>query len=500
MRLRNESANHTQNDVTQYDTNIGSVSDNDTTPKRTRRLYLRDNLAAMREMEDHAIDLVYLDPPFNSNRNYKIVFRGPKPLRPAAHLPAFEDVWTWDESTEELSEELFRDVAGRFVSDTIRGLMKILGRDRMMAYLVNIAPRLVELRRVMRETATVYLHCDPTASHYLKVVMDAVFGRENFRNEIAWCYRGGGVPRNDFARKHDVILRYSKSDSYMFNTQFTEYSEASKSLVQSRGGVSIDDKARDLNRGAHMPDWWYDINSLQTWSPERTGYPTQKPVRLLERIINASSNAGDTVLDPFCGCGTTMVAAERLGRSWIGVDIEPMALSVLQQRFEGERIDVNFEVEGLPSTSTSDFKRWSEMGISEPKRFERAAITRIPGCTPWRDLQNAGLGIEGIVNLSADAERVGRAVVRVIGGDPSDPRALRDLRRSIESRNQDGLVAALLIYASEPALELQMEAKQTGKIEVGGVTHQRLSVASLNQVFDQINQNRPVLPLLPNPD
>ena len=195
-----------------------------------------------------------------------------------------------------------------------------------------------------------------------------------------------------------------------------------------------------------------------------------------------------------------MVAAERLERSWIGIDIEPMALSVLQQRFKGERIDVDFEVDGLPSTSTNHLKLWSEMAVSEPKRFERAAITRIPGCTPWRDLQNAGLGIDGIVKLSADAKRVGHAVVRVTGRDPSDPSPLRDLRRSTERRNQHGLDAALLIYVSEPAPELQMEAKQTGEIEVGGVTHQRLSVASLNQVFDQINRNQPVLPLLPKLD
>ena len=451
----------------------------------------------MREMTDNVVDLVYLDPPFNSNRNYKIVFRGPEPLRPTAYLPAFEDVWTWDESAEDLSEELFRGVAGRTVADTIRGLMKLLGRDRMMAYLVNIAPRLVELRRVMRETGTVYLHCDPTASHYLKIVMDAVFGRENFRNEVAWCYRGGGVPRNDFARKHDVILRYSKSDSYLFNTQFTDYSEASKTLVQSRGGVSIDDKTRDLNRGAHMPDWWSDINSLQTWSPERTGYPTQKPVRLLERIINASSNPGDTVLDPFCGCGTSMVAAERLGRSWIGIDVEPLALSVLRQRFEAERIDSDFEVDGLPSTEATDIENWTALAVSDPLRFERAAITRIKGCMPWRNQQDVGLGIDAVITLRTDSEDSRHAIVRVAGRDPSNANILRDLHRAVERGGNDGVVAGLLVYPSEPEQEIQTEAKRAGEIEVGGQVYQRLGVASLYEVFDRINRNLPVLPNLP---
>ena len=494
MRPRNESVNSTQNDVTQYDTNIGSVSDNDTTPIRIRRLYLRDNLEAMRAMEDGTVDLVYLDPPFNTNRTYKIVFRGPELLRPTAHLPAFEDVWTWDASTEDLSEGLFKGVAGRTVADTIQGLMKMLGRDRMMAYLVNIAPRLVELRRVMRETGTVYLHCDPTASHYLKVVMDAVFGRENFRNEIAWCYRGGGVPRNDFARKHDVVLRYSKSDQYLFNPQFTEYSQASKTLVQSRGGVSIDDKKRDLERGAHMPDWWSDINSLQTWSPERTGYPTQKPVRLLERIIRSSSNLGDTVLDPFCGCGTTMIAAERLGRSWIGIDIEPMALSVLRQRFEGERIEVDFDVDGLPSTNPADYQDWSALALANSDRFEQAAITQIPGCTPWRNQQDLGLGIDAVATFRIDAKEIGQAIIRVTGCDPSNANdILRDLRRSVDSHNDHGVQAGLLVYPTSPSQEVVDEAKRAGEIEVGGQVNQRVCVASLSEILERVNRNLPVL-------
>ena len=483
--------------MTQYDTNITTVSDNDTTVKRIRRLHLRDNLEALREMEDEVVDLVYLDPPFNSNRNYKIVFRGPELLRPMAHLPAFEDVWTWDEPAEELSGEMLKGVAGRLVSDAIQGLMKVLGRDRMMAYLVNIAPRLSELRRVMRETGTVYLHCDPAASHYLKVVMDAVFGRENFRNEIAWCYRGGGVPRNDFARKHDVILRYSKSDSYVFNPQFTEYSEASKQLVHSRGGVSIDEKARDLERGAHMPDWWADVNSLQTWSPERTGYPTQKPVRLLERIIRSSSNEGDMVMDPFCGCGTTMVAAERLCRSWIGIDIEPMALSVLQQRFEGEGADVDFEVDGLPSTKASEIEDWRAMAKSDPDRFERAAIAHITSCTPWRNQQDHGLGIDAVVTVPTDSEEAGHAIVRVTGRDPVNANILRDLRHTVESRDNDGIVAGLLVYPSQPLQDVCDEAKQAGEIEVGGQVYPRLSVASLHEVFDRINRKLPVLPKRP---
>ena len=481
--------------MTRYETERGSVSDNDITCKRITRLYLGDNLDAMREMGDESVDLVYLDPPFNSNRNYKIVFRGPEALRPMAHLPAFEDVWTWDEEAEGLSDGLLSGASGRSVADAIQGLMTLVGRNRLMAYIVNMTPRLAEIKRLLRQTGTVYLHCDPTASHYLKVIMDAVFGGENFRNEIAWCYRGGGVPRQDFARKHDVILRYSKSERYVFNPQYTEYSDASKTLVKSRGGVSIDDRIRDLGRGAHMPDWWSDINSLQTWSPERTGYPTQKPVQLLERIIRSSSNEGDDVMDPFCGCGTTMVAAERLGRSWIGIDIEPLALSVLRQRFARENLLVDFEVVGLPPIGAKDYANWTALAVSDPFRFERAAITQIPGCIPWRNLQHQNKGIEGLINLPVDVSDHRYAIVRVNGGEISDVSILNELCDSIADEQGRDFVVGMLVVAHEPSQDLLATAAQAGEFKSSDLTCPRLSVVTLGEIFQRMNRNLPVLPI-----
>ena len=182
--------------------------------------------------------------------------------------------------------------------------------DSDKSYLAYMAVRLLEMRRILKDTGSLYLHCDPTMSHYLKLLLDAVFGRRRFLNEIIWCYRGGGVPRTAFARKHDIILFYTKGKQSTFHRQHVPYSEATKALISKRGGTSIDGKARDLERGATMPDWWTDINSLQTWSPQRTGYPTQKPLSLLQRIVTASSNPGDIVFDPFCGCATTLVAAD----------------------------------------------------------------------------------------------------------------------------------------------------------------------------------------------
>ncbi len=199
-----------------------------------------------------------------------------------------------------------------------------------------MAIRLLECHRILKETGSLYLHCDPTMSHYLKTTLDCIFGEQNFRNEIAWCYRGGGVPSNAFARKHDVILFYTKTNNRVFNKQFMPYSEASQALVKSKGGVSIDGKKRDLARGAAMVDWWSDLNSLQTWSPERTGYPTQKPLALLARIIKTSTNEGDIVLDPFCGCATTCVAAEHNNRKWIGIDVSAKAYDLVKERLDSE--------------------------------------------------------------------------------------------------------------------------------------------------------------------
>ncbi len=444
-------------------------------------------------MASETVDLVYLDPPFNSNRKYKIVFRGPPGLRPKAHLPAFEDVWEWDEDTDQISEGLLGGECGSRVARTVAGLIEMVGRDRLLAYLVNMTPRLVEIKRLLRPTGSVYLHCDTSASHYLKVVMDSVFGTENFRNEIIWCYRGGGVPRRDFARKHDIILRYSKGGDYIFNPQYTEYSNASRELVESRGGVSIDDRERDLDRGAHMPDWWSDINSLQTWSPERTGYPKQKPLKLLERIIRSSSDEGDVVMDPFCGCGTTMLAAERLGRSWIGIDVEPMALKVLHDRFRQVELDVGFEVVGLPSICGCDDGVWKEMAESQPLKFERAVISQIDNCIPWRDRQDVGKGIDGVITFAVSVDEIRHAIVRVRGGDSLAVSDLRDLQRSVDDEAEHGVVAGLLVCGTEPSAEIMGAAREAGTYEANGQSHPCLRVTTATELFWNLRYGNPAL-------
>ena len=481
--------------MTHYEAGMGLVSNAEGSGCGTGQLHVGDNLDVMRGMADETVDLVYLDPPFNSNKNYKIVFRGPSGLKPNAYLPAFEDVWVWDDVSEGILEEMLIENRGQAIAATLAGLLEVVGRDRLMGYLVNLTPRLLEIHRLLGRTGSVYLHCDPTASHYLKIVMDAIFGRENFRNEIVWCYRGGGVPRRNFARKHDVILRYSKGGSYTFNPQYSEYSDASKVLVESRGGTSIDGRERDLERGAHMPDWWSDINSLQTWSPERTGYPTQKPVRLLERIIRSSSNEGDVVMDPFCGCGTTLVAAERLGRSWIGIDVEPMALNILRYRFRRGKLAGDFEVGGLLAMDASVISSWRELAESDPARFERAVISQIPNCIPWRDGQDIGVGMDGVVSIPVASGGDCHVVLRVLGRREVGKSVLDDLKRTVGGALNDDVVAGILVTAHEPSGEMLREAGSVGEAEVDGAFYPRLSVVSLEALFRRIGRKSEFFPL-----
>ena len=274
-----------------------------------RTIFVNDNLPIMRGMNDECVDLIYLDPPFNSNREYLA------PMNSAAAGARFSDIFRKDDYKEEWVAEIEGDHPK--LHAILRGI-EAMGRESDYAYCVFMAIRLLEMHRILKDTGSVYLHCDPTMSHYLKLVMDSVFGRKMFRNEVVWCYSGGGVPRKDFPRKHDIILRYGKTDRVVFNVERKPYKENTRQVGKHStlsGGADI-----DLERGTPVTDWWTDIKTVTGWSPEKTDYPTQKPLTMLVRIIKASSNEGDMVLDPFCGCATACVAAEALQRKWVGID------------------------------------------------------------------------------------------------------------------------------------------------------------------------------------
>jgi len=284
-------------------------------------LFTADNLYVLNGMNSDCIDLIYLDPPFNSKRLYKA------PVGSKAAGAAFEDMWSWKDVDSALMVRLSE--THPFLVDFITAIERTHSKA-MMAYIAYMAQRLFEMHRVLKPTGSIYLHCDPTASHYLKVVMDRIFGKDNFRNEIVWCYSGGGIPQNDFPRKHQVILRYSKSERYTFHVERKAYKENTQQVGKHStlsGGQEI-----DLKRGTPVTDWWTDIKTVTGWNPEKTGYPTQKPLALLDRIIKASSNKGEVVLDPFCGCATTCVAAQHLHRKWIGIDLSKKTEELIRDR------------------------------------------------------------------------------------------------------------------------------------------------------------------------
>ena len=297
-----------------------------------RTIFEGDNLHILRGLDSETIDLIYLDPPFNSNKTYEA------PIGSEAAGAAFKDAWTLSDLDNAWHGELAEHEPALY--STISAAEFSHGKS-MKAYLIMMGIRMLEMYRILKPTGTIYLHCDPTAGHYLKTMMDAVFGVGNFRNEIAWCYRGAGYPKKDFGKRHDIIFRYSKGTEYTFNLDDVreEYAEATKTRFKHYIGnkrKSGDFGVQKLNPLGKHPDDWWQIQPIAPSAKERLGYPTQKPLALLDRIIKASSNRGDVVLDPFCGCATTCIAAERLQRQWIGIDLSPKAVELVKLRLERE--------------------------------------------------------------------------------------------------------------------------------------------------------------------
>ena len=350
----------------------------------TRQIYTGDNLRVMQGMDAESVDLIYLDPPFNSSRDYA----APITLREseyAGQVARFRDTW---EYTDEDAEWRFSIAREEPAVDAVIESATLAHSFRMGGYLCMMAARLMEMRRLMKPSASVYLHCDPTASHYLKAVMDALFGKANFRNEIIWGYKASNSPiKGMFPHKHDVILFYARSKKSAMTPQFTEYDpeyirksyrpDENGRLCRRRGFRK--DGTERINYLDEMPgtpvlSWWTDIKSfgVATQSKERVGYPTQKPLALLERIIRASSNPGDVVLDPFAGCATACVAAERLGRQWIGIDVSDMAAKLVIERLQRE-----YNAGSLPAFGAG--------GVFHPDLVERIAVSGRAKPARYRD-------------------------------------------------------------------------------------------------------------------
>ena len=428
-------------------------------------LYYGDNLEILKEhIKDETIDLIYLDPPFKSNQDYNILFKEKNGSKSVAQIKAFEDTWHWCREAEETYIEIVENLPKK-VADLVKALRGFLGENDMMAYLVMMTIRLQELYRVLKPTGSIYLHCDPTASHYLKLLLDAVFNYKNFCNEIIWHYRKWPTGKYIFQKNHDVLFFYSCSTAYKrtFNQLFMERAPSTLKRFgiaeiisgYDETGYRIPSRTSKQNsKGVRQDDVW-DIGRVP---PIKQLFPTEKPEALLERIIKVSSNEGDTVLDPFCGCGTTITVAEKLKRKWIGIDITHLAISLIKHRLEdsfGE--EVEYELIGEPK----DLKGAEELAKQDPYQFQWWALGLV-GARPAESEKKKGAdkGIDGHIYFH-DEPKKGRTkaiIIQVKCGHIT--RGMIDALKGVVEREKAQI--GVFITLQEPTKPMQKEALSSG--------------------------------------
>ncbi len=496
-------------------------------PITRNTLFYGDNLDILRRyIPDESVDLIYLDPPFNSNRSYSVLFKDESGLSSEAQITAFEDTWHWGPTAERAFEDIVTGGAER-VSRAVGALVDMLGRNQMMAYLVMMAARLIELRRVLKPTGSLYLHCDPTASHYLKLVLDAIFGPDRFLSEIVWRRTAvKGDVRRKYGAVHDTIFVYTKTENYTFRSVYTETDEAYRARFKYDDGdgrgpyqsapldspnprpnltyvykgysppangwrvslevmQQLDAEGRLIfpenptgrirrkvylqeQSGPKAADVWTDIPPLQAASAERLGYPTQKPLALLERIISASSNEGDVVLDPFCGCGTAVAAAQKLGRRWIGIDITHLAIALQKYRLAdmfGLKPHQDYDVVGEPQ-DLAGARYLAEADKKEGRyQFQDWANSLVQaqprgGEVGGRGKRGKDRGIDGIITFidEANGGKPKRIIVQVKSGKVSS----RDVRDLIGVIDREKAAIGVLITLEPPTRDMITEAAGAG--------------------------------------
>ncbi|TAE04010.1 MAG: site-specific DNA-methyltransferase [Bacteroidetes bacterium] len=478
------------------------------------RLFYGDNLDVLRKnIKDETVDLCYIDPPFNSKRNYNQIYNNIG-TEDKAQAQAFTDTWTWNSIATEGFDDITNNKNGIFTKQSINlilGLETILGKGSLFAYLVSMTQRIAEIYRVLKPTGSFYLHCDPTASHYLKLVLDAVFCAKGgeFRNEISWCYRGAGYPKKDFGRRHDTIFRYSKSKNFTFNLDEVreEYAQATKDrfshYIGNKRGKS-DFGTQSLHPLGKQPDDWWEIQPIAPSAKERLGYPTQKPEKLLEKIIKASSNEGDTILDAYCGCGTTIAVAERLNRNWIGIDITYQSISLILKRlmdtfgedFTKDLVDKNTQeiirpasliLYGVPKDFESAVALANKKDDRLRKEFEKWIIlTYSNNRAIINDKKGGDGGIDGtafIVDYDDKQEQVFKQVIFSVKSNKNlTPSVVRDLYGTVT--REKAVMGFLLTLYPMPNL-----VKEAGKYEnyynkMFGHNYPKISVISVQEVLD----------------
>ncbi|MCZ8128822.1 MAG: DNA methyltransferase [Microcystis sp. LE19-114.1B] len=494
------------------------------------KLYYGDNLEVLRKyIKDESIDLCYIDPPFNSKRNYNQIYNN-LGKEDQAQAQAFVDTWTWDNHANEALEEIQSNYQGKFTSQTIDlidGLTKVLGKGSLLAYLVSMTLRIVEIHRVLKSTGSFYLHCDPTASHYLKIVLDTIFCSQggDFKNEIVWkradSHNDGKQGSKQYGRIHDVIFFYVKSNQWLWNHQYLELPETTQDkwyrniesetgrrynksdltaakpggdtsyewkgvkpptgrfwayskakmqqfeaqglLVYSASGRPYLKRYLDESKGVPLQDFWSDISMLRgIHQKERLGYPTQKPEALLERIIKASSNKGDVILDAYCGCGTTIAVAERLERNWIGIDITYQSISLMLKRLEdsfGKNVLDKIELNGIPKDLESAKALATKPDDRTRKEFEKwAVLTYSNNRAVINDKKGADKGIDAIAYFQGDKDNREKIIFQVKSGNVKSG-DIRDLQGTMTLQ---GAALGIFITLKPPSKDMIQTAKSAG--------------------------------------
>ena len=508
-------------------------------------LYYGDNLEILREhIPDESVDLIYIDPPFNSNQAYNVIFSETDGTASQAQIQAFEDTWRWGEATEQAYHELVGS-APHLLVETIKSFRGFLTETNLMAYLVMMALRLVELHRVLKPSGNFYLHCDPKASHYLKIILDQVFGVQNFRNEIYWKRKTGRAgPTNRFGTSCDILLWYSKSNDYTFTPQFRksniEYIEKMFRFTDDNGrryrvdnlaspnprpnltyeykGYKPPEKGWAISRekmeqwdsedrlhfpkspdgriqrkryldeliGEEVPSLWDDILAIGSRAKERLGYPTQKPESLLERIIEACSNEGDVVMDSFCGCGTAVAVAQRLNRQWIGIDITHLAISLLKYRLaDAFGDDVKYDIIGEPK----DMASAEALAVQDRYQFQWWALSLIRARPYQEKKKGADEGVDGVIYYQdVDPENTKKALTRkIVVQVKSGKVSVKDIREIKSVVENQGAVIGVFITLSTPTQPMLKEAAAAGRFQwlhVKDKTYPKIQIRTIQELLD----------------
>jgi len=500
----------------------------------TNTLYYGDNLKILRDyIPDNSVDLIYLDPPFNSSATYNVLFKEPTGKPSQAQMAAFEDTWHWGLDSEKALQEIAASpLAPTAVKEFMSVLPKLVGnRTDMSAYLTMMCVRLIELRRVLKDTGSLYLHCDPTASHYLKLMLDTIFGPQNFRNEIVWKRQSAHSDSKGYGSVHDTLLFYVKSDKFLWNDSFQNYDtgyveqyyrykdendrqfmsgdlgaaglqgggyeyewkgikriwrvpiqtmerlDKEGKIFYTKNGIPRIKRYLDEAKGMPVQDLWNDVESLRSWHTQRLGYATQKPEALLERIIQASSNEGDVVLDPFCGCGTAVVAAQKLNRRWIGIDITHLAIGLMKWRLKNLTPPAQFKVVGEPE----DLAGAQQLAREDKYQFQWWAVAAVGGQPYGEKKKGADSGIDGFLYYMDEKDKIKKAIISVKGGQNVNVGMIRDLGHVIDREKADIGIFITLEKATKPMYE---EAAMKGIYQPNwGKECPRLQILTIEEIL-----------------